>query len=221
MKDVDIPAKCIDCSKYQDSNRRHRYCETCQRLNIEERLFCDLNRSLQDTASFICMAFEPRFKVVNSIKIPEMPVEQLLNKPIKDQHVNILNSDKIQYQRALALQKLRRDPDTVFMQIKYHFVWNVNYRKPLFKSDEKMIEVANRLFNESSQIVKDFVSLMSLAPDHVHVLVESNGKLSVEKLISRIKDFTGSGLIREYPSLKTLSKNCSIWDDAYIAETIG
>jgi REP element-mobilizing transposase RayT len=216
-----IPEKCKACAKFHASTRYHRYCDTCQGLNLEEGFLCDLNRSVQDAASFICMAFEPKFSVVSSVVKPEMPVERQLNKQAKAQHLNIFNSDKIQYERALALQRLRRDPDTILMQLQYHFAWNVRFRKPLFKSDENLREAANRLFNESSQVVKDFVSLIAFAPDHVHVLVESNGKLSVEKLIRRIKEFTGNGLIRECPALKASFEKGSIWDDAYIAETIG
>jgi hypothetical protein len=40
-------------------------------------------------------------------------------------------------------------------------------------------------------------------------------------LVNRVKEFTGNGLIREYPALKTSFENDSIWDHAYIAETIG
>lgn len=168
-----------------------------------------------------CSAFEPRFKVVNSIARPEKSVERHLNKRIKEQYFNLLNSDKIKYQRTLALQRLKRDPDAIFMQLKYHLAWNVKYRKPAFKSDGKIAEAAYRLFNESSVVVNDFVNLISLATDHVHILVESNGELSIEELVNRVKEFTGNGLFKESPELRTSFDNDSIWDDAYFVETIG
>ena len=214
-----IPNKCEECAKL-DSKRCHRRCDLCQHLEIEEEIFCDLNRAVQDENSFKCSAFEPRFKVVHSDTESEKPAGQQINEPIKDQDSDLLNSDRIKYQRALALQKLKRDPDTVFMQLKYHFVWNVSARKPVFKSDEKIAETAYKLFSESSLVVNDFVVLLSLAADHVHVLVESNGELSVDELINRIKEYTGKGLFREYPALKETFENNSIWDEAYFAETI-
>lgn len=83
------------------------------------------------------------------------------------------------------------------MQIKYHFAWNVRFRKPVFRPDEEITNAADKLFDESSQVVNDFVSLISLAPDHIHVLVESNGELSVEELVNRIKKHTCKGLFKE------------------------
>jgi len=56
--------------------------------------------------------------------------------------------------------------------------------------------------------------------DHAHVLVESNGELSVEDMINRIKEYTGRELLKKYPELKESFENDSIWDDAYFAETI-
>ena len=214
-----IPNKCKECSKL-DSIRNHRHCDLCQHVEFEEEIFCDLNRVVQDENSFKCSAFEPRFKVVHSHTDSQKPTEQHLNKQKKDRYVDFLNSDKIKYQRALALQRLKRDPDTIFMQLKYHFAWNVRARKPLFKSDENIVEAAYKFFNESSLVVNDFVVLISLAPDHVHVLVESNGELSVEELVNRIKEHTGNGLLKEWPELKASFKYDLIWDEAYFAETI-
>ncbi len=220
MTATNIPPKCKDCSKL-DSFRYHKKCDICQRIELEEELFCDLNRSVQDEDSFKCSAFEPRFTVVNSETKPEVSSDQQIKERIKDQYLNLFNSDRIKYQRALALQKLKRDPDTVFMQLKYHFAWNVRNRKPAFKSDQNIVEAVYKLFDESCQVVNDFVSLISLAPDHVHVLVETNGELSVEELVNRIKEFTNKGLNRECLKLKESFENDSIWDDAYFAETMG
>ena len=219
MTSLNIPSKCKECSKL-DSFRFHKKCDICQRLEIEEELFCDLNRAVQDQKSFKCSTFEPRLKVVNSKTKPEVSADQQAKERIRDQYINLFNSDKIKYQRALALQKLERDPDTIFIQLKYHFAWNVRNRKPVFRSDDKIVEAAYKLFDESSEVVNDFVSLISLAPDHVHVLVESNGELSVEELVNRIKEFTNKGLNRECPELKESFENYSIWDGAYFVETI-
>jgi hypothetical protein len=39
---------------------------------------------------------------------------------------------KIKYKKALALQKLERDSDGVYVELKYHFVWNIINRRPVF-----------------------------------------------------------------------------------------
>ena len=217
MAPLSIPSKCKECSKL-DSLRYHKKCDTCHRIELEEELLCDLNRAVQDEESFKCSAFEPRFKIVNSETKPEKSSGQQVTERVREQYLNLFNSDKIKYNRALALQKLKRDPDTIFMQLKYHFAWNLRNRKPVFKLNDKIIDAAYKLFDESSLAVNDFVSLISLAPDHVHVLVESNGELSVEELVNRIKEHTGKGLLAECPEIKESFD--SIWDEAYFAETI-
>lgn len=220
MKAINIPKKCKECSKLY-SFRYHRHCDTCQRLEFEENILCDLNRSLQDFNSFKCSTFEPRFKVINSAIKPEESIGPRLQERKSIPYKRLLNSDKIKYERALALQGLKHNPNAVIVQIKYHFAWNVVYRSRIFRDDNKLIETAISLFNESSLVVKDFVHLLFLAPDHVHLLVESNGELSVEELANRIKELTNNGLLKEYPALKELVDNNSIWDDAYFAETLG
>ncbi len=121
----------------------------------------------------------------------------------------------------ILIEQYRMKTVSSAVPLKYHFAWNVRARKPVFKSDEKIVEAAYKIFCESSLVVNDFVSLISLASDHVHVLVESNGELSVDELIRRIKEHTGKGLLRECPELEESFENDSIWDDAYFAETIG
>lgn len=216
----DKPLKCKKCSKL-DLLRSFRSCDTCQRLEFEENIFCDLNRAVQDLNDFKCSAFEPKFKVINSAIKTKGSNSPPLQTGIKKPYEKILNSDKIKYERALALQRLKRDPDTVFMQLKYHFAWNTIYRSRIFRDDNSMIETAIGLFDESSQVDNDFVHLLFLAPDHVHLLVESNGELSVEELIIRIKEYTCNGLLKKYPKLKDSIDNDSIWDEGYFVETLG
>lgn len=219
MTSDDTPIKCKECSKL-NSIKCHRHCDICQILELEEDIFCDLNRAVQDENNFRCSAFEPKLKVVTSSKKSEEIDSPPLQARKKKPYENLLNSEKIKYERALALQRLKRDPDAVFIQIKYHFTWNVVCRFRIFRDDKSMIKTAIELFNESSLVVNDFVHLLFLAPDHVHLLVESNGELSVEELVNRIKKHACNGLFKKYPQLKRTIDNDSIWDDAYFAETI-
>lgn len=217
----DKPLKCKKCSKF-DIIKSHKHCDTCQRLEFEEDIFCDLNRVVQDLNSFKCSAFEPRFKVINSSIKPEASDGPQLKANKSIPYKRLLNSDKIKYERAFALQGLRRHPDAVISQVKYHFAWNVIYRSRIFRDDQNMIQTTINLFNESRLVVKDFVHLIFIAPDHVHVLVESNGELPVEELVKKIKEHTCNGLYKKYPGLKKKQiDNDSIWDDGYFAETIG
>jgi hypothetical protein len=44
----------------------------------------------------------------------------------------LLSSDRFKYRQALAIQRVRSDPDTVNVDLKYHLAWNVARRKPVF-----------------------------------------------------------------------------------------
>ncbi len=76
----------------------------------------------------------------------------------------LLDSDKIKYQRALALQRLSREPDSVFIELKYHSAWNVIYRKPVFAHPANIFDYVSDTFLKCSEIVGGFVDLLWLAP---------------------------------------------------------
>ena len=71
-------------------------------------------------------------------------------------------------------------------------------RIPVSRDNTDLIQYAISLFNESSLVADDFVYLIFLAPDHVHLLVESDGQLSIEEILNRIKDFTCERLLEKY-----------------------
>jgi len=66
------------------------------------------------------------------------------------------------------------------------------------------------------------VNLLYLAPDHVHLHVESDGELSVEEMVHKIKRSSNNAIVEEFPSVKDkLGGGTEIWDEAYFVETIG
>lgn len=220
MSSDDIPLKCGECAKLS-ALRYHRKCSFCQDLEFEEAILCDLNRAVQEVKEFECHAFEPKLKVVSNEKTETEETAPHGQHRKKVPFFGLLNSDKIKYQRALALQKLKRDPDAVYMQLKYHFSWNVLHRTSLFSEEEHLIEQLTGIFHDSGTEAGGFVHLLYLAPDHVHLFVESDGELSVEQIVFRIKNYTQGEIFEKYPVLKEKPyENDEIWDDAYFAETV-
>ncbi|MFC1815951.1 transposase [Thermodesulfobacteriota bacterium] len=136
--------------------------------------------------------------------------------------MDLLKSDKIKYERALALQKLGRDPDGIYIQIKYHFAWNVSLRRAVFSPAKDFIDFVLDTFLKCSEPTGGFVDLRYLAPDHIHLYVESDGELSIEEIIYRIKQFSNDAISEKFPLIRDkLGGNTQIWDDAYFVETIG
>jgi REP element-mobilizing transposase RayT len=134
----------------------------------------------------------------------------------------LLNSDRFKYQRALAVQKLQRDADTVYIELKYHLAWNVAARKPVFAGAPDAFDAVNNEFSTCGSPVGGFAGLLWLAPDHIHVYVESDGEKSVEAIVRYLKRMSSKAL-REASAKPAffLKATLRTWDKAYFSETLG
>ena len=217
-----LPVKCEECAK-SISARIHGACHFCRDLEFHESILCDLNRFVQDEAGFECHAFQPILKLVapSKIHIPGKS-DGLSTDSKKKAFLNLLSSDKIKYEKALALQQLSRDPDGVYVRLKYHIAWSVVRRIPVFNPPNHFVDLAKDVFCGCSEKVGGFVYLLSLAPDHLHLYVDSDGELSIEEMVQRMKRISNNALMEKFPLLsENLGGNTEIWDDAYFVETVG
>ena len=217
---IQVPSKCQKCAKAGES-RTHTKCNFCQHLNYLEADLCYLNRCVQEPAEFICHAFQPILKLAGpqEVKFPDKNKGQDFLQ--EDDFRKILDSEKIKYEGALALQRLSRDPDGVYVSLKYHFLWNVIYRKPIFIRNHEVIDFAHSIFPKCGDLVGGFVDLLWIAPDHVHICVVSDGEKSVERMVQEIKQFTGNAMLSQFDDTKErLSGASTLWDRAYFAQTI-
>ena len=82
--------------------------------------------------------------------------------------------------------------------------------------------MVNDAFFGSSSSVGSFVSLLWLAPDHVHVYLESDGEKPVETIAQEIKRLSESSILGRASKmvLNAVAGN-DLWDKAYFVETIG
>jgi len=169
-----FPAKCLECVR-SSKPFIHGRCSFCQGLSFQEEVFCSLNRSTQNPSFFECHAFQPLLKQVASSdqEARTEPKTQSEEVTLK----KLLDSDKMKYQRALALQKLTRNPEDVILEIKYHFAWNVVGRRPVFADYANIIDFITDTVSTCSDAVGGFASLLCLAPDHIHFYVESDGEM--------------------------------------------
>ncbi len=134
----------------------------------------------------------------------------------------IMDSDKFKYQKALALQKLNRDPDEIFVELKYHLAWNVSHRKPVFSPEKEYFDFVFDTVIGCGDLVGGIARLLWLAPDHLHVYVESDGEKSIEAIVRKLKPFLKKAILVNFPGIKKgLDKGTTIWDKAYFSETLG
>jgi REP element-mobilizing transposase RayT len=218
----ELPAKCMECVK-SNISRYHKKCHFCRDLEFQESVLCDLNRCIQSRSDFECHAFQPMLKLVGPSKNKEFVSDDSSAREIKEKFfLDLLDSDKIKYEKALALQKLARDPDGVYMQLKYHFAWNVSLRRSVYIPADTFFDFVSDTFLRCSELAGGFVDLLYLAPDHIHLYAESDGELSIEEIVHRIKQFSNKAILEKFPLLRDkLGGNTKIWDEAYFTETIG
>jgi REP element-mobilizing transposase RayT len=70
--------------------------------------------------------------------------------------------------------------------------------------------------------VGGFVSLLWLAPDHVHLYVISDGEKSVETIVQEIKRSSNDAIMGEFADIKDrFDAGNELWDTAYFSETAG
>ena len=101
---IDLPEKCQKCAKTTVSSI-HKNCEFCLDIEFREEVLCDLNRCIQDPREFQCHAFQPILKLVAPSKNRVTDLHDgYQESPKKESIQRFLQSDKIKYQKALALQ---------------------------------------------------------------------------------------------------------------------
>ena len=220
--ECELPARCQDCAK-SSGVIIHRECNICQEMEFNEGILCDLNRVVQDQSNFTCHAFRPILTLAGtSVSSVSNVSAAPKGRAQRQSDLQLFCSDKMKYRLALALQKLDRDPNGVFMEFKYHFVWNVIHRKPVFRGNSKYFGFVQDTFLKCGELVGGFTGLLWLAPDHVHIYVESDGEKSVETIIHKIKEFSENAIVERFPDVRErVATGIEIWDEAYFAETVG
>jgi len=220
---TELPVKCQECAKSAISII-HNKCDFCRDLEFREEVLCHLNRCIQEPADFTCHAFRPILKLAGSSEKKDSGLAGDSKGLFRNESfLKLLRSEKIKYAKAFALQKLERNPDEVILDLKYHFAWNVINRKSVFRSNNDTFHFARNTFWGCSELVEGFVSLLWLAPDHVHLYVESStAEKSAETMIEEMKRYSNKALLEEFVDLKEMiDKGNELWDAAYFIETVG
>jgi REP element-mobilizing transposase RayT len=150
-------------------------------------------------------------KAVPSKQVKPEDIEAQRKKRIQD----MMQSDKSKYKNALALQKLNRDPDAVIIDLQYHLIWTVVNRKPLFKL-ENDVEKGQVMLRQCAEENGGFFRLIKIAPDHVHLLLESDGKKPIDAVIKRFNKHVNKAMSHTFDEI-----GGQIWNDAYFVETVG
>ena len=218
-RNTTYPELCRKCA-VRDGRAVHDRCDFCVDLAFDEGTLCDLTRSVQDCDKFGCYAFRPvsrpRLSPIKSVEDLPDDRKPRISKFADD---TLLSSDRFKYQHALAVQRIRSDPDSVNMDLKYHLAWNVARRKPVFSLPADAHRLIDNAFSACGEQIGGIASVLWLAPDHVHVYVESDGEKSIETIVKVLKRVSSQAL--RAPDVSSSGKGRIVWEKAYFAETIG
>jgi REP element-mobilizing transposase RayT len=216
-----IPEKCYSCAK-NNAAAAHKKCKICQDVGFAELTLCHLNRSVQDLHDFVCYAFRQKIAVVENSAAKAASKDAATADSCRSAEIKrLVDSDKFKYKKALAVQRLNRDPDEIYLDLKYHFVWNVLYRRPVFDKSAEYFDFISDLFLTCGDMVGGYAQLLWLAPDHVHIYVVTDGRDSVDTIIRKLKQHSGKAIIDNFPGVsKQINHKKRLWDKAYFSETI-
>ncbi len=114
------------------------------------------------------------------------------------------------------MKKLNRDSSAVY-NVSYHVIFCPKYRKKVLvnKVDARL----KHLLKEKAKEHGLAIEKMEVMPDHVHVFVRGNPRISIHSIISKMKGYSAFMLRKEFPYLK--SKMPCMWTRSYYVETIG
>lgn len=219
-----LPEKCQQCATSKNTKVRTE-CRICADTKFEATVLCELHRSVQrESDEFECHAFAPVLSVVGSNDV-ESPSEVRghLENPLATQLAisKLMNSDKIKYKTALALQKLTEDPEGIIIELKFHFAWSVEGRRPIFRDGKKYAGMMSEILTATTMPSVRRANLLWLAPDHVHVYCDSDGERSVEETVIGLKQILARGIVEKLPELvQDMGGIEGIWEDSYFAESL-
>jgi len=99
----------------------------------------------------------------------------------------------------------------------YHFVWCPKYRRKVLVGDiEKRLK---ELIKEKAEKMDCKVIALEVMPDHVHLFIQGNPKISPNSIVGQIKGYTSHSLRKEFKELRT--KLPTLWTRSYFVSTHG
>ena len=99
----------------------------------------------------------------------------------------------------------------------FHIIFCPKYRKSILIGDiEKRLKEI--LYEEATKINVE-IKALEIMPDHVHIFIELDPRIPLQKIIKQFKGVSSYKIRKEYPYLK--SKMPSLWSESYFSCSIG
>lgn len=98
-------------------------------------------------------------------------------------------------------------------------VWIPKYRKRVLRG--KVAVRLKRLLYEACKVNRWWIGELSIAEDHVHVMIQIKPSDSVASVVQVLKGGTSRVIREEFRELEEFLWGESFWADGYFAESVG
>jgi len=186
-------------------------CRTCHGLAFQENILCDLAASKKDRKKFKCPAFKPNLSLLGKSQTPRTPESDKENPG-----ENL--SGKTKWFREFAKQELKRNPDHVHTEIKYHVCLVSRGRKRILEDTDSFENAPSVLYDIGAAYDSE-IKLIGTARDHVHLFIESGPDYPADKIVRE----TIAGLEEVFAknSPEAEENKGGIFESDYFIETLG
>ena len=115
--------------------------------------------------------------------------------------------------------QLRRNTHHVF-RLMYHFVWIPKYRHKVFS--EPCVTMLKQCLHKIGYDYNLPVVELEIPEDHIHMLVESEPKLSPSRIMQIFKSISAREFFRRYPEIRRrYFWGGKLWTQSFFVETVG
>ncbi len=101
----------------------------------------------------------------------------------------------------------------------YHIVFIPKYRRKVLHGE--LVQRLHELFYECCKANRWYIHEMTIMPDHLHMLLQLQPRISVPKAVQYLKGGSSKVIRKEFPELEEFLWGDSLWADGYFAETVG
>jgi len=119
------------------------------------------------------------------------------------------------YLKGRKMDNYKKTDKHVYL-LQYHIIWCPKYRKNLLVNEikEKLTEIISSISNQNNCTIKS----LEVMPNHVHLLISLDYKISVQKFMKLIKGRSSNELRSKFPELLKMS---TLWTRSFFVSSIG